>query len=229
MGRLIFIALFSVVLLLFVFSGCKHRKKTEKTDNATLHYLDYGKIYAAYKSAPVYYAQEMLDSFLTAFPTDARAWAFYGRVMYDLNNTEKSVAAYRKSIQYDSLFADGYLGLGSVYTYLNQYDSANLYLNKALRLNDSSGYTYLNLSLLNMKADNKAQSLAYADSAFFHFDSSAVVCSGLSYIYAKQNQPQQSEAMFEKAIALHLKDTTTFREVLNGTLKLEDYYRKNKY
>ncbi len=171
----------------------------------------------------------MLDSFLLVYPTDSRAWAFYGRVKYDMNLPEDALVAYRNSIRFESLFSEGYLGLGSVFNVLNNYDSAEFYLNKALLLNDSSAYTYLNLSMLKMKKGEKANSFSLADSAYFYEDSSAVICSGLSYVYAQQKARQKSAEMFERAVSLRLKDTATFSQVLQGTVKIEDYYRKNKY
>ncbi|MFN8321233.1 MAG: hypothetical protein U0T74_01120 [Chitinophagales bacterium] len=218
-----------LICLLLAAGSCKQRKPAAKPTKEQLHYLDYRKIFSAYKSAPLYYSKEMLDSFLLAYPTDSRAWAFYGRVKYDMNLPEEAMVAYRNSIRFDSLSSEGYLGLGSVFNVLNNYDSAEFYLNKALLLNDSSAYTYLNLSMLKMKQGQVAQSLALADSTFLREDSSAVICSGLSYVYDRLKLPAKSTEMFARAAALNLKDTASFREVMQGKLKLEDYYRKNKY
>lgn len=226
------ISLRGSLLILFVLvfaSSCRQKKTSHKPSKEQLHYLDYRKIFSAYQSAPLYYSKEMLDSFLLNYPTDSRAWAFYGRVKYDMNLPEEALVAYRKSIQFDSLFSEGYLGLGSVYNVLNNYDSAEYYLNKSLLLNDSSAYTYLNLSMLKMKKGEKEGSFSFADSAFLYEDSSAVICSGLSYVYAQQKANDKSAAMFERAVSLRLKDTATFNQVLLGNVKLEDYYRKNKY
>ena len=222
-------SLIVLICLLLAASSCKQRKPAAKPTKEQLHYLDYRKIFSAYKSAPLYYSKEMLDSFLLVYPTDSRAWAFYGRVKYDMNLPEEALVAYRNSIRFDSLFSEGYLGLGSVFNVLNNYDSAEFYLNKALLLNDSSAYTYLNLSMLKMKKGEKANSFSLADSAYLYEDSSAVICSGLSYVYAQQKARQKSAEMFERAVSLRLKDTATFSQVLQGTVKIEDYYRKNKY
>jgi Tfp pilus assembly protein PilF len=189
---------------------------------------EYKLLYDAHQTTSLDSVKLRTEKFLHNYPDYLAGWNFYGWVLFELNQPDSAITAYKRAIQISTTDASGYAGAGAVYNTLNQNDSAETYLLKAVELHDSSAYTFLNLSMLYMKKNERAKSYAYADSSFLRGDSLAAVCAGLSFVYHQQNEEIKSHKMYKRAMGLGLKDTTLFNKVLNGEIKIEDYYR-NKY
>lgn len=222
---LFFICLFAVVTI----EGCGQKGGKPKMDKGKQQYVKYRQIFKEYSKVPLDSTIQRIDSFLLAFPQDARAWAFYGRVMYDAGKPEKSVVYYKNAIQFNPRFSEGYAGAGSVYYVLNQNDSAEYYLYKAEALNDSSAYTFLNLSMLCQLNGKSEKCKEYADKAYLYGDSSAAVCSGLSYVFSRQKDKTRSADMYKRAVQMGLTDTVGLNEVLQGKTPIQTFFRNNRY
>lgn len=222
----VIIAVFTLNLCL---SGCKQKPVTPKPDKTQLQYTLYREIFKSYRHTPVQNVILRMDSFLNSYPEDARGWTFYGRLMYDIDSLDKSIAAYKNAIYHNPRFSEGYAGAGSVYHVLHEQDSALFYLQKAVDLNDSSAYTFLNLSMLCQLKNKTDECAQYAQKAFQLADSSAAVCSGLSYIFKQQHKEAQSAEMYLLAMKLGLTDTVGMQQVLQGTMPIQTFFRNNGY
>jgi Tfp pilus assembly protein PilF len=217
--------------LLFLVAGlsaCKQKVKSE-SDKQYDQYVAYEKIYSGYGKVPSDTTKLHIEQYLNSFPQDARAWSLLARLLYDRKEINEAIAAYRKTIAINPRYTVGYAGLGSIFNQQEMNDSAAYYLNKAVALHDSSAYTFLNLALLNMKTNHKAEALAFVDSTILTGDSSAAVFAGLSFVNHQLGEPEASAMLLQLAKELGLKDTLLFNEVLKGTVRIDSFYRKNAY
>jgi tetratricopeptide (TPR) repeat protein len=216
------------LLVLVSLTACK-RKEKKGEDKLYLQYTQYNEIVKKYGVATTDSIKLALDEYIKTFPADARAWAFYGRVFFDLKQYEQSIAAYQKAIALNPNMAEGYSGAGAIFGVLEKPDSSICYLNQAIIHNDSSAYTYMNLSLMYLQLDSsKTATSALADSALQKLPT-APVYAGISYVMNQLGEKTRSENLFQKAKELELRDTLGFTEVLAGKRKLIDYYTNNNY
>ena len=219
-------ALLLGVCLLMIFS-CRHKARYREPDKKMQASIAYKNIYDSYQTISKDSVKLRMEQFLSNFPEHSSGWNLYGWLLFELNQPDSAVLAYKKAVELAPESASGYAGAGAIYNTMNQNESAEAYLLKAISLHDSSAYTFLNLSMLYMKKNESAKSFAYADSSFAHGDSLTAVCEGLSFIYHKQNEEKKSLKMYQQAVHLGLKDTALFNKVLSGAIKIEDYYRHN--
>lgn len=217
-----------ILFCIFSISSCKPKVKSGSDKKYEL-YSQYDEIFRTYGRVPLDSTEAKLNVLLAAFPEDARAWSFYARIMYDKGNYTQAIDAYRKTITYNPRFTMGYAGLGSLYNQLDQNDSALYYLEKAVELKDSSAYTFLNLSMLNLKTNNKERALAFIDSTIFTGDSSAAVYAGLSFVQHKLGNKAESDLLLQIAKENGLTDTASFDDVLAGKIRIDSFYKKNGY
>jgi Tfp pilus assembly protein PilF len=222
-----FLALLFVSVCLVWVAGCsKHKAPSTDAEDNTFYSM-YRDIYRAYNKIPLDSTNIQLKNYLARFPENTDAWAFYGNTLFRLGQDKDAALAYHKAIDGDNEKGIYYSGLGTVLNAENELDSSEKYLLKALALKDSSPYTTLNLSMLYLKQNNKEKSLAFADSTLHRAPSSAAVLAGLSFVYFALNEPQTGNEKYSLAVQNGLKDTAAFTNVLNGKMKIEDYYRIN--
>jgi len=217
-------------LLFIVFSvlcGCNNKPAAATDPQQNRYFRLYNEIYNQWDKVPADSTQQKLDAYLQEFPENADAQMLAGNLAYWRADYEKAIAHNRAAIALQPGQAVYYSALGTVYNVQNKIDSAEKYLLKAVELKDSSLYTFLNISILYLKKQDKEKSFAFADSAYAKGSFSSAVCCGLSFVYHGWNDGEKSRDYFERAVAAGLKDTTAFKEVLAGKLKLEDFYRKN--
>ncbi|MDD5245278.1 MAG: tetratricopeptide repeat protein, partial [Syntrophorhabdaceae bacterium] len=76
---------------------------------------------------------------------------------YELNLLEplsdKSIAAYKKSIQLDDQFTDAYVNLGFIFLNKNEYEKALKYFSKVVQLEPDSIEAYNNLGYVYEKME----------------------------------------------------------------------------
>lgn len=217
-------------ILLGMFSckmlGCRPRSPSH--ENEENKYLkDYRDIYYSYKKIPIDSTKARLQSYLYEFPENADAWAFDGNVYFKTGDYPKARVAYLRAINADRSKGIYYSSLGTVYGAENQIDSAERYLLKGVEMRDSSGYTLLNLAMIYKHKDDLNMARRFANAASQHTDSSAIVCAGLSYVYSALGDTLMRNRMEESAKRFGLNDMTALDSVLNGTMKIEDFYRQN--
>ena len=219
---------FAFTLSVLVLATACQNKNTPSTDpKENRYYRDYMEIYESCGTVSRDTTQQKLAAYLQEFPENAEAQMLAGNIFYSSADYEKAIAHYKTAIHLQPQRAIFYSALGTVYNVQNEIDSAEKYLMQAIALNDSSANTFLNASFVCQKKNEKEKSFAFADSAFAKGNSSPIICSGLSFVFYKWNEQQKSQERFEQAVSLGLKDTSEFKEVLNGKIKLEDYYRTN--
>ncbi len=211
--------------LLFIFAGCQNGNTPSTDPKENRYYSIYNQIYSQWGKIALDSTQQKLEVYLQEFPENADAQMLAGNVAYALKQDQKAINYYRNAINYYPSRAIYYSALGSVFSSLNQIDSAEKYLQKAISLNDSSAYTFLNASLLYLKKKEREKSLAFADTAFAAGNSSPIICSGLSFVFKGWNDEVRSREFYTRAVDLGLKDTLALQQLLAGEIKPEDYYR----
>ncbi len=218
---------FFSLFLLLVLGSCQNESKpsTDPIDNS--YFRIYNQIYTGWGKIPLDSTQQKLEAYLQEFPENADAQMLAGNVAYALKQDQKAINYYRNAINYYPSSAIYYSALGSVFSSLNQIDSAEKYLQKAISLNDSSAYTFLNASLLYLKKNEREKSLAFADSAYAAVNCSAIICSGLSFVFKEWNEEARSREFYTRAVGLGLKDTLALKQLLAGEIAPEDFYRTN--
>lgn len=219
-------AIFICMDALLGITGCINKKpSTDPGENK--FYSVYRDIYYSYKKIPVDSTRAKLEAYLSKFPENSDAWAFYGNVCFKTGDYEKARTAYLRAIREDKGKGTYYSSLGAVYGIEDKIDSAEKYLLKGVELKDSSGYTLLNLAMLYRHKNEPGKAIEYADAASLKNDSSALVCAGLSYVYYQLGEAQKSAALAQYARLFGLSDTAGLNNVLNGTSTIDDFYRKN--
>jgi len=219
--------IFAFLLLAITLLGCRNKLTPSTDPQENRYYRLYKEIYDSWGKIPSDSIQKQLVDYLKEFPENADAQMLAGNLAYQIGDYQQAIGYYQKSISLNPDKVIFYSALGTAFNALNQTDSAEKYLIKAISLKDSSLYTFLNTSLVYLKKKDREKCFAYADSAYQRDKKSPVICSGLSFIYGQWKEPEKSKELFEEAVALGLKDTLAFNKVLMDSIKLEDYYRKN--
>ena len=220
--------LFILVLsFLLAQNACRQKARQRLPDKKMQMASEYKAIYESYRKLPADSVEQKLNAFLKKYPDNYAGRSFYAWILFELGQLDSSLDAYKQLIALAPQKAEGSAGAGAVYNTLNQNDSAENYLLRAISLRDSSPYTFLNLSVLYMKKNESLKSFAFADSCLLKGDSVASILAGLSFVYHKQNEKAKSALFYSRAVKSGLKDTASFNKVLNGEMKIEDYYRKN--
>lgn len=220
---------YCLFFLLLLCAGCRQKSDSPSTDPAQNPYYQlYKDIYMGRGQMPIDSTKLRLQQYLQQFPENADAWMLAGNTAYLEADYNLAITNYRHAIALQPGQSLYYSALGAVYNVKNEPDSAQKYLLKAVSLGDTSAYTYLNTALLYIKVNDKAKSLAWADSAALRQaqSPSPVISGGISFIYYKWKEEENSEKWLEKAVQLGLKDTFAFRQVLSGNKQLEVYYRE---
>jgi tetratricopeptide (TPR) repeat protein len=215
-------------LLCTLLAACNQNTANGSTDPAqNRFYNEYARIYNKLGRQPDDSTRLELDQYLKQFAENADARMLAGTLAYNRADYPAALGHYRAALALQPAKSVYYSALGAAFNTLNQADSASYYLHKAIALGDTSGFTWLNISILNLKTHNKSLSLAAADSALAKQPNSPVICSGLSYVYLQWADTTQCHTMLNRAISLGLADTASFNKVLAGLLPLEHYYQKN--
>jgi tetratricopeptide (TPR) repeat protein len=212
-------------LLLCSLAACKSPEGPSTDPGQNRYFNNYNIIYKDWAIVPLDSTRQRLTIYLQEFPENAEAQMLMGNIWYAGGAYDTAAAFYRKAIALNPYHAVFHGALANVLMVQNQLDSADLQIVKALELKDSSAYTFLTAAMLNVKKQNKAKSLAFADSALTRAGSLPVIYSGLSYVYASLGEQEKSRQLFLRSASLGLKDTASFKEVLTGQRKPEDYYR----
>ena len=217
-------SIFTLLLMLLYSCGEKKPEKAVKQNE-----VEYSKIYVMYGKVPFETTRKSLDTLVARFPNYPLAWAFYGRILYDLNQNDSAIQAYKKAVSFDSTFVIGYQGIGGIYNQIDNSDSALYYLQKAITLRDSSSFTLTMLAKVYLKKNEPEKSKVLADKLYARNETTSLQCFNLSYIYHKLKEEDRSALQYQKAIALGIKDTLGASQVLTNKLRIEDYYKRNNY
>lgn len=217
-----------IMLPCALLAACNQNAANTSADPAqNRFYNEYARIYNKLGHQPDDSTRVELDQYLNQFAENADAQMLAGTLAYNHTDYTTALSHYRAAVALQPAKGIYYSALGAAYNTLNQTDSAGYYLKKAVALGDTSGFTWLNISILNLKMQNKVLSLAAADSALAKQPNSPVICSGISYVYLQWADTFQSNALINRAIGLGLADTASFNKVLAGLLPLHQYYQKN--
>lgn len=215
-----------VAAMLVLASSCQNKNAASTDPAQNRYYSDYQTIYSGYGKIPAASTAQQLENYLNEFPENAEAWMLQGNIFYEAAHYPAAILSYRKALQLQPENAIFNSALGAVYTVQNNTDSAEKYLLKAVAVNDSSASAFLNLSLVYMKKQMPEKCFAFADSAYTKANSSVDVCAGLSFIYHQMQEEKRSSEMFQRTLALGLKDTIALRQLLEQKIRLEDFYRR---
>lgn len=218
---------FFILVSIFILTGCRNRNTTSTDPIENRYYRLYNEIYTQFGKLPADSIQQRLSVYLQEFPENADAQMLAGNIAYELGAYDSAVLRYKSAVSLHPQQAVYSSALGTVYLAQNQTDSAEKYLLKALTLKDSLPSTLLNASILYSKKEDWAKSSAYAQAVANTPNLSPDIYCGLSFVYNEWIDKEKSRQFYEKAVTLGLKDTVAFKQVLNGTIKLEDFYRQN--
>lgn len=103
-------------------------------------------------------AKEYLDKALK-IKTEGKAYLLEGNIYSNINQLEKSIESYTKSIAVEPTFAKAYLSRGTRYYQLKQLDAGLKDLNKAVELDPNFGTSYLNRSVVHSALGNKEKAV----------------------------------------------------------------------
>lgn len=206
-------------------TACKSPEGPSADPLQNRYFSNYNTIYRQWATDSIDSTRLRLADYLKEFPENAEAHMLMGHTYYASALYDTAASFYRKAIGLNPSGTVFHSALANVLMVQNQLDSAQFQLTQAFKLHDSSAYTFLTAAMLYVKKQDKAKSLAYADSALARAGSLPVIYSGLSYVYAQTGEKDKSQQFFLRSAALGLKDTTAFKEVLTGVRKPEDYYR----
>ena len=218
---------FLLFIVIFVGGSCQNKGSVSTDPQRNRYFSAYNEIYSSWRKIPTDSTRQKLNIYLQEFPENADARMLAGNVAYSLADYPEAMLQYRKAIAQQPDRSIYYSALGCVFNIQDKVDSAEKYLMKAIELGDSSAYTFLGASLLYAKKGEKEQCFAFADSAYSGGHSLPEVCAGLCLVYYQWHEEKKGEELWRKAVVLGLKDTSAFRQVLNGKMKQADYYRIN--
>jgi len=158
-----------LVILVCCIGSCKNKpgKYTDEINNK--YYHEYALIYNAYGKAPADTTFDQLKNYLDKFPKSFEGWTFLGKVYIDRHDYAKSETAYRTALNYNQKFGPAMAGLGVLFAWTGQLDSASMYLSKAIACGDSTQRNYLDLAIVDIKkGDTSAAQIV--DSHFSKWD-----------------------------------------------------------
>lgn len=187
------IRLILVLPMCIAMSACNFKKQTKDIET-NKYWAQYVAIYNDYTKVPLDSTKKALETYLTIYPKDARAWGFMAVIQDQLNSPNVS-ATFQKAIQLDSNLAHNYSALGIWYGRKMQTDSAILFLQKAIEKGDTSLQTYANLAFQYAVAKKTVackevlQSLTKRDSI------PAAVTFSLAYAYHQLGEKQIADSL----------------------------------
>ncbi|MFN8278558.1 MAG: hypothetical protein U0T84_13850 [Chitinophagales bacterium] len=198
----------SGIILLFLLGSCKDPKKVKVDWESNRFYADYVKIYEGYGVKPLDSTKLALNDFLTAFPNDAKAWAFYGKVLLDQDSLEAARKAYERGYALDSLMPWNCSGLGVVASRTGDYSSAERWFTLGQKLGDSTLLLPLNLSIAELMLNKKETARVQADVLAKHDSLDNYFKKHLFVIYSELQVPEVAakfapEANDSSAVALY--------------------------
>src|ERR1043165_296499 len=216
-----------LVIIMAALAGCKSKTAVSTGPARNRYFSVYDSIYRQWGQVPHDSTRAQLELYLQEFPENAQAHHLAGNLAYYRTDYEEALTQYRMAIRLEFDKGIYYSAMGSTFNAMEQPDSTEKYLTRALELGDSSAHTLSITAMAYLKKGNREKALGLASLAWNADSTSAITCSGLSYIYDRLDQPIKSVELLHKATALGLKDTAAFTKVLAGKMKPTDYYRTN--
>ncbi|MBL0310007.1 MAG: hypothetical protein IPP77_10095 [Bacteroidetes bacterium] len=219
----------SLLLICFGFNNCQNNTGPSKDPEENRFYSGYRNIYRSYGKVPLDSTKNQLNEYLHEFPESADGWGFLGSIQFLEKDYDASRLSYHKAIKLNRWKSSFYSSLGTTYSALGMIDSSKTYFMNALALQDSTAENYFNLALLYSKEGDTRNSQLYADSALLKKDIPISNLLGLSLVYSKNGNAPISKELIERTIQMGFTDTLEFSKVLKEEMKLEEFYRNNRF
>lgn len=154
------------------------RAEENKDDYYGLIYLSHEYFYRGFYDKSITVLNRVLKEFSNEANSVEKAscYLFMGDDYVNLNDNDKAIESYLKSIEEDPTYREGYLNLAKVYISLNDYESAIRYIKESIEksvrhyswLERDTSWTYEPFDLLTLAcyySGRKAESISYAAKA----------------------------------------------------------------
>ncbi|MFN8308705.1 MAG: hypothetical protein U0T73_01965 [Chitinophagales bacterium] len=216
---------FVVPALLLLLFSCKDPKKVKYDWDANHFYADYVKIYDGYGVKPYDSTKLALQQFLKQFPNDAKAWAFYGKILLEHDSTEAARAAYVKVIQYDSLMSWGYFGLGVIANMEQHYLQADSFLRIARKMGDTSLLLSLNLATANVMQKQGTEGRPFIEAIAKKDSLDDFMKEHLAVLFTELNDKADADKWTQKVLA----PDSFFKQYEAGEISAAAFFNAKKH
>jgi tetratricopeptide (TPR) repeat protein len=210
--------------LLMLCSSCQ--PTAEKTDRQTNMFVNrYNAIFEQYGKKPADSLLREIQLFVSDYPFDAKSWVLQGRLFFDLNKMDSSLACYRKAVQLDPQIPGGYCSLACMFSLSGEVDSANVCFQKAFLSGDTSNFTRLSHILLQYKSQ------AFLDSTFFltiqeiKADSTPAYFLRKAYFFHQLKDNKRRDEAYLAARFVGFTDTLVYHTLIADSISLEEFCR----
>jgi type III secretory pathway component EscV/Flp pilus assembly protein TadD len=152
-------------------------------------------------------ARELFEAAVSLAPNDARVLSALGDYWLGEKKSDEATSWYRRSIENAPGVANGYVGIGEYHEEKLELDSAEIWYRKAITFasGDSMGYNKL------FKLYGRTEWFALRDAALVQVAEQSIivnpeeeyhVCIDLGYVYQANDQFDEADRWFSKALAL---------------------------
>lgn len=150
-------------------------------------------------------AVELLSKYIAENPSDAAAYAQYGRMLAQLRRLDEAGEAYEKALSLGARFSVIYNGLGQTRLAQRRYEEAAEHLAKAIELGARSGQTYGQLAYAQLALNRNEEALKTYEKAFEAGIPPGAATRGLAYYnmacaHTRLKQTDKAFEMLDKAI-----------------------------
>ncbi len=157
---------------------------------------------ALYDNKEYYRAIEDINKIIFAKPDTGRAHFVKGLILTGLKNYPQAYASFADAIRLDStLEAEALVNMAVIKYYQKDFDSAEIQLQRSMKINRSEGNIYNMLALINIEKGNYDQAMRYVNQAL-SFNKNGWYLNNRGYIYLKQGNLEKAEADINESITI---------------------------
>ena len=147
-------------------------------------------------------AKASFDQALAKYPNHKNAFYYRGKCLVELNQQEAAMNDFNKSLNIDSNFALGYVGLAEVYTKNKDYSRAMELVDKALVLDPKKAEALYQKGVIYGYQNKVSEAITYFNSCLEVKPTHAYAHYQLGLAYYQKQRPDLAIVHFEKFLQL---------------------------
>ncbi len=143
-----------------------------------------------------------LETIRKAFPDTSTVYFAQGLVKSKAKDYRGAIEAFSKAGSIDPSSVEVPINIGTIHYYQKDFDSAKLYLNKALAIDPTQGSTYNALALIAIEELNSALALQLANKALDQTPNDPYFLNNRGYVYLQMDSLVLGEADISESIRM---------------------------
>ncbi|MDP8298963.1 MAG: tetratricopeptide repeat protein [Candidatus Tantalella remota] len=168
-------------------------------DKPAMHY----KAVSSLKSGDKDSSRDIMDEYVKNDPDNPQSWYIKGRLALASGRTEEAVSDFKKSLQLDRAYDNGYLGLAFAAFMSGDQAEGVGYLQRVLQINPKHSEALLILSQAYSKGDDPERALVFASKAIAENPYGYDALINLGSVYTRAGELQAGAKVYLEATRLY--------------------------